>query len=58
MYLRFNDGVTLRTDGPYRITRKRDGYYVVGRGTSIPANDRQDAEEILADMKSQEAKAD
>jgi hypothetical protein len=30
--LRFNDGVTMRTDGPYRVEKHPDGYYVLGHG--------------------------
>jgi len=52
--LRFSDGVQLRTDGPYRMTRRHDGWYVVGHGMSMPCTDRADAEEILADLRREE----
>jgi len=30
--LTFSDGVRFNTDGPYRVVRRHDGYYVVGHG--------------------------
>ncbi len=28
----FSDGMTINTDGPYRVIRKSDGLYVTGHG--------------------------
>ena len=44
--LRFNDGVSIPIDGPLRIHKAPDGFYVVGEGLCLPANDREDAQEI------------
>ena len=35
--IKFSDGVEFDTSSPsYRVVRKPDGYYVVGRGKLIP----------------------
>lgn len=34
--LRFNDGVSFDTSGPYRIERRHDGLYFVGGGMLCP----------------------
>lgn len=49
--LRFNDGVNIDTTGEIRILRLRDGYYVVGEGMCIPVADREEAREVIAEMK-------
>ena len=39
--IKFNDGVEFDTSSPtYRVVRKPDGYYVVGRGMLMPVEDR------------------
>jgi|TARA_R110001583_G_scaffold5598_7_gene30074 hypothetical protein len=48
--LRFNDGVTIDTDGPLRTLRLKDGLYVVGQGMCIPVNDRAEARSIIEEM--------
>lgn len=32
MKLHFTDGMTINTEGPYRVILEKDGYYVVGHG--------------------------
>lgn len=49
--LRFSDGVNIDTSGELRTLRLADGWYVVGRGMSIPCRDRADAEQTLASLK-------
>ena len=48
--LKFNDGVTIKTDGPLRITRRRDGLYVVGGGWCIPVESREEGLSIIEDF--------
>tara|TARA_Y100000593_G_scaffold95131_1_gene200531 strand:- start:61193 stop:61369 length:177 start_codon:yes stop_codon:yes gene_type:complete len=48
--LRFTDGVTLNTDGKLRVVRKKDGYYVLGEGMSIPVESREEGKEIIKQM--------
>jgi len=48
--LRFTDGVELRTDGRLRVTRRADGYYVVGQGMSIPVATHAEGAEIIAEF--------
>ena len=48
--LRFNDGMTLNTSGPLRVVRKRDGYYVLGKGKSIPVDSREEGREVIKEM--------
>lgn len=45
--LNFNDGVSINTDGPLRVTRKSDGYYVVGEGISMPVDDPEEGYEFI-----------
>ena len=56
--LRFSDGVNIDTSGSLRILRLRDGYYVVGNGMCCPVNDRQEAQELIADLKKSGIKID
>ena len=49
--LRFNDGVNIDTSGELRILRLKDGYYVVGQGMCIPVADREEAKEVIEEMK-------
>ena len=32
----FSDGVKFDTSGPYRVERRKDGYYLVGNGVLCP----------------------
>ena len=48
--LRFNDGMTLNTGGQLRVVRKRDGYYVLGEGMSLPVDSRQEGLELIREM--------
>ena len=36
--LTFTDGVSFDTDGPYRVTRRKDGWYFVGGGMLCPVD--------------------
>lgn len=45
--IKFNDGVSINTSGPLRVTRRFDGYYVVGKGTCIPVDSYQEGEEFI-----------
>jgi len=49
--LRFNDGMNFDTTGPLRITRRRDGYYVIGEGMLIPVDSREEGKETILEMK-------
>jgi hypothetical protein len=51
MSLEFSDGVKFDTDGPLRIEKRWDGYYVVGRGMLMFSGSREEALEDLAEMK-------
>ena len=43
----FSDGVEIDTSGEPRLLELNDGWYVVGRGHSIPCSDKADAIEEL-----------
>jgi hypothetical protein len=51
MTLKFSDGMEFKTDSELHVERRRDGWYVVGNGMLIPANDYEEAKEILEEMK-------
>ena len=40
--LKFTDGVSFDTSGPYRVERRHDGYYFVGGGMLCPVNSREE----------------
>ena len=48
MTLRFNDGLSIGTSGPYRIVRERDGLYVVGYGMLCAVESREEGEQLIA----------
>ncbi len=50
--IKFTDGMEIKTDGEYRVTRKSDGLYVVGHGMCIPVDNSEEAEELLDKLKS------
>jgi len=45
--IKFSDGVTINTDGPYRVEILTDGFYVLGHGMSIPCRDKNEADAEL-----------
>ena len=49
--LRFSDGMTIRTSGPYRAISKSDGMYVVGHGLCIPVANGKEAFELVKQLK-------
>lgn len=48
MSLRFSDGMEFDTSGPYRVTERSDGLYVLGRGLLCPVNSRTEAADLIA----------
>ena len=42
----FTDGVSFVTDGPYRVTRRKDGGYFVGGGMLCPVNSYEEGYEM------------
>ena len=48
--LRFTDGVTIKTDGLYRVIHLRDGYYVVGHGMCLPVDDREEGKDVIREL--------
>lgn len=54
--LRFSDGLTINTDGPYRIVLERDGYYVTGHGFLCAVDSREDGEDMIRRLEPNEDK--
>jgi hypothetical protein len=48
--LKFSDGVTIDTSGEPRVLELTDGFYAVGKGILIPANDKEAAEFLVRRM--------
>jgi len=44
--LTFTDGVSFDTDGPYRVTRRKDGWYFVGGGMLCPVDSYEEGYEM------------
>ena len=53
--LTFTDGVSFDTDGPYRVTRRKDGYYFVGGGMLCPVNSYEEGYEMKRRLEADEA---
>lgn len=49
--LKFNDGITIKMGGQLRVIWKRDGYYVVGEGMSIPVESREEGKKLIKEWK-------
>ena len=49
--LRFTDGMTFDMSGPLRITRRRDGVYVIGEGMLVPVSDEEEAQRLINNIK-------
>jgi len=45
--LKFNDGIEINTQGPLRKMRLYDGWYVVGDGMLLPAEDEAEADVLI-----------
>ena len=49
--LRFNDGIEIDTEGPLRLLKLEDGYYVVGEGMCIPVEGVQEGINLIKELK-------
>ena len=49
--MRFSDGMTFDTSGPLRLTRRKDGWYVVGNGMLCPVDSIEEGEKFIARSK-------
>jgi hypothetical protein len=54
--LQFSDGMHFDTSGPYRLTSRRDGWYVVGNGMLIPVNDKTEGTKVINMLNSEREK--
>ena len=45
--MRFSDGMTFDTSGPLRLTRRSDGWYVIGNGMLCPVNSVEEGERFI-----------
>lgn len=48
--LKFTDGMTFDTSGPYRVTARSDGYYVVGNGLLCPVASAAEGRAMVAQL--------
>ena len=49
--LRFSDGEKFSTAGPLHLTRRSDGWYVVGQNMLIPVQDVAEGHKIIQEMR-------
>lgn len=54
--MRFSDGMTFDTEGKLRVTRRSDGYYVVGNGMLIPVDSREEGIEFIRRLEKRQEK--
>ncbi|MDI6840473.1 MAG: hypothetical protein QMD71_06480 [bacterium] len=45
--IKFTDGEEFDTSGELRVEKRKDGWYVVGKGMLIPVKDREEAQEVI-----------
>jgi hypothetical protein len=50
--MRFSDGMKFNTSGPLRLTRRSDGWYVIGEGMLMPVDSPEEGREIIKEMQS------
>ena len=48
MRIRFNDGMTFDRSGPLRLTKRRDGWYVIGEGLLCPIDSPEEGRVFIA----------
>jgi len=46
----FSDGMVIVTSGELRVIRKKDGYYVVGRGMCCPVDTYEDGQKLITEL--------
>lgn len=49
--MRFTDGMTINTDGEYRVIMKSDGLYVVGHGFLCAVETREEGRKLIEELK-------
>ena len=49
--IHFNDGISVRVDGPYRVIELKDGFYCVGHGTLEPVDSQEEAQELCNQLR-------
>lgn len=49
--INFSDGVSVNTDGEYRLMRLRDGLYVVGNGMMMPVDSADEGNQFICELK-------
>jgi len=57
MRMKFTDGMTIDTSGPYRIFRKSDGLYVVGEGSLCAVDTRDEGDELIRELRAIDERA-
>jgi len=54
--LHFTDGLSFDVQGPLRIERRSDGYYVLGQGLMVPVDDPDDGAELIEELRHKRGK--
>ena len=55
--IHFTDGMSFNLQGPLRIIKRSDGFYVVGKGMLCPVENREDGECLIEDLRNKRAKS-
>ena len=50
--IKFADGIKFDTSGDYHMSRRKDGWDVVGKGLLCPVKDYEDGQKFIAEMRS------
>lgn len=49
--MEFSDGMKFNTRGEYRLTYRKDGWYVAGRNMLLPVSGPDEGTTLIAEMK-------
>jgi len=52
--MEFTDGVVFNLDGPRRVERRHDGYYIVGKGMLCPVDSALEGYKMITEMNDRE----
>ena len=48
--MRFSDGMKFDTSGSLRLTKRSDGWYVIGKGMLMPVDSPEEGRELIKQM--------
>lgn len=50
MSIKFSDGLEIASDGPLRVIKKADGFYVIGEDLVCAVESREDGQRLIREL--------